>query len=500
MKHLLIFVVILLVPLYVLPSCSGTGSGDDDTQTADPQPDDSTSGDPASLVSNWNEDDFNVVIDVGPGLDYEEPHLVPWDQLSASTLVRIHKRETPYRSKWVVTTTASENEPLVILGVSDDDERPVITGDNAQTLSGLYYLNEVRSVVKVGNYTGDGDASIPAHVFIENLDIRSSRPAYSFTDRYGSEQTYNTNAAAIHIEEGDTITIRGCALHDCGNGLFTSHFTTDILISGNHIYDNGIEGRYYEHNTYTESMGIIYEFNHFGPLRDGCDGNNLKDRSAGTVVRYNWIEGGNRQLDLVETDYDSFYNDPSYDETFVYGNILVEPDGAGNNQIIHYGGDNDNINYTRYREGTLYLYHNTIISTRSTTTNLVNLSTDEATADIRNNIIYTTASGTNLALTSGRGNLYLVSNWLKEGYKTTHESSDTVLFLANTGNITGDDPGFADEDAQDFTLASGSPCIDSAALLPADVDHYPVTAQYVKHLDAVERSILGEGSDLGAFE
>lgn len=129
------------------------------------------------------------------------------------------------------------------------------------------------------------------------MDIQNGYPTNSFTDRRGNTQNYANNAAAIHLEEGNHISIKGCNLHLCGNGIFSGHFTRNVLISGNHIYDNGVIGRYYEHNTYTESLGITYEYNHFGPLRTGCIGNNLKDRSAGTVIRYNWIESGNRQLD-----------------------------------------------------------------------------------------------------------------------------------------------------------------------------------------------------------
>lgn len=57
------------------------------------------------------------------------------------------------------------------------------------------------------------------------------------------------------------------------------------------------------------------------------------------MIRYNWIESGNRQLDLVDSDYNEFIDSSSYNTTFVCGNILIEPDDAGNSQIIHYGGD-----------------------------------------------------------------------------------------------------------------------------------------------------------------
>lgn len=62
----------------------------------------------------------------------------------------------------------------------------------------------------------------------------------------------------------------------------------------------------------------------------GCLGNNLKDRSAGTVIRYNYIENANRQIDLVESSYVSIISDPSYRTTLVYGNVLAEYIADGN--------------------------------------------------------------------------------------------------------------------------------------------------------------------------
>ena len=138
-----------------------------------------------------------------------------------------------------------------------------------------------------------------------------------------------------------------------------------------------------------ESQGIIYQYNHYGPLREGCTGNNLKDRSSGCVIRYNWIERGNRQLDLVDSDYPELYNDSSYRETFVYGNILIEHEGTDNSQICHYGGDSGVS--SRYRKGWLYFYNNTVVSTRLGNTTLFRLSTNEEYADCRSNIVYVTA-------------------------------------------------------------------------------------------------------------
>lgn len=447
--------------------------------------------------SSWDVNTFSHVYDVGPGHVFETPSDVPWDDLLPSTLVRIHWKPEPYNSKWVITTTATMAEPLVVMGVSNNGRLPVISGENAVTRANLYYLNEPRSIIKVGNYTGSSDNDRPSHVYIENLEIKSARPLYSFVDRYGNSQTYSRNAAAVHIEEGNYITLKGCVLHDCGNGLFSSHLTKDIVINGNYIYDNGIEGRYYEHNTYTESLGITYEYNRFGPLREGCGGNNLKDRSAGTVIRYNWIEGGNRQLDLVDTDYEEFFNDPSYDQTFVYGNILIEPDGAGNSQIIHYGGDSSNQAY--YRRGVLYFYHNTVISQRSSNTTLIRLATSDVTADIRNNIIFTTAAPGRLALTNGRGRVNLIHNWLTENYRNSFESTSADI-LTSTGNITGTAPGFIDVTANNYGLLSNSVCMDASHENADAASEHPVLHSYIKHQLYGERAAAGEPLDLGAYE
>jgi hypothetical protein len=487
----------LLLGFFLLTAgCGGGTSSGSNGNGNNPPPDDDSGSLPAAEA--WNPDDFEHVYDVGPGRAYTEPGQIPWENLSPSTLVRIYYRDAPYRAKWVLTTTATVDRPVVVFGMADNGRMPVITGDGAVTRSSMYYLNEARSVIKIGNYTGDGDTDIPAYIYIQNLDIRSGRPNYTFTDRSGATRTYSSNAASIHIEEGDHITIQGCALHDSGNGLFNSHLTHAILIRQNHIYGNGIEGSIYEHNSYTESRGIVFEYNHYGPLRAGCGGNNLKDRSSGTVIRYNWIESGNRQLDLVETDYDEIADDPGYDATYVYGNILIEPDNAGNSQIVHYGGDGGD--ETMYRQGTLYFYHNTVVSTRSGNTTLLRLSTATVHASVYNNIIFATAGGSSLAITSGNGQTALSDNWLPTGWRQTHESGlDPGATVTNLGNVAGNAPGFVDPGGQDFHLTSASPARDAAGDLPAPTAAHPPVSQYRDHQQTETRPVNGP-MDIGAFE
>jgi hypothetical protein len=490
----------LIAFLLLSTGCGGGGSSADPPagDTGALPSDDSDGSGAAEAAQAWNPDDFIHVYDVGPGRTYSEPGQIPWENLEPSTLVRIYYRDTPYRAKWVVTTAATADAPLVVIGVADNGRLPVITGEGAVTRSSMYYLNEARSVVKVGNYTGEPAADPPAYIYLQNLEIRSGRPDYTFTGRSGAVQTFSDNAAAIHIEEGEHITIQGCSLHDCGNGLFSTHLTRAILLRQNDIYDNGIEGSIYEHNSYTESRGIVFEYNHYGPLRADCLGNNLKDRSSGTVIRYNWIESGNRQLDLVETDYAEIANDAAYAATFVYGNILIEPDNAGNSQILHYGGDGGD--ETMYRQGTLYFYQNTVVSTRSGNTTLLRLSTTQVHARVCNNILAAAAGGEFLAITSGDGQTVLSGNWLPVGWRQTHEASlEPGASVSDLGNVEGDDPGFVDVDGKDFHLSSDSQARDAAGELPAETADDPPEGQYRVHQQAEARPVDGH-MDIGAFE
>jgi len=436
-----------------------------------------------------------TIYDVGPGQTYATIGAVPWATLAPGDEVRIHWRATPYAEKWVICRQGTQALPILVSGIlGPGGERPVITGDGAVTAPGLNYWNEDRGVLKIGGANTPADLT-PAWITVENLEIRSARPGFAYTDDGGGAGAYSSNAASIYIEKGDHIVIRNCEFHDCGNGFFCASGTSDLLVEGCYIHDNGISGSIYEHNNYTEANGITFQFNRFGPLRAGCPGNNLKDRSAGCVIRYNWIESGNRQLDLVDSD--TLYTDPDYGATYVYGNILIEPDGAGNSQICHYGGDSGTT--AEYRKGTLYFYNNTVVSTRSGNTTLFRLSTNEESADCRNNILYVTASGSALAMLDGDGMLTIRNLWSKAGWADSH-SGLTGTITDNGGHVNGTTPGFVDFASQDFHLASASGCVDAAAALSAAVlPTHDLVEQYVAH-QAVQARAVVSTRDIGAFE
>ncbi len=302
---------------------------------------------------------------VGPGQTLGAIGDVAWELLEPGDRVYIHWRSDPYLEKWVIGVSGTAQAPILVSGVAGPQgQLPVIDGRNATTRRALSYWNEDRGLLKIGGSSTPGE-EIPSYIIIENLDLRSARPPYTFTDDSGNQDNYKNNAASFYVEIGEHLTIRNCILRDSGNGIFVGvneGRTKDILIEGNYIYDNGISGRIYEHNTYTSAIGITYQYNRMGALRIGAKGNNLKDRSAGLVVRYNWIENGNRQLDLVDgEDSGLVVSHPSYRTTHVYGNIMKEADKEGNSQMIHYGGDSGALEglperYTLPLQQHLYIY------------------------------------------------------------------------------------------------------------------------------------------------
>lgn len=440
--------------------------------------------------------------EVGPGKPLAAIGAVPWASLEPGDTVLIHFRPEPYKEKWVICRQGTASAPITVRGVpGPNGELPVIEGAGAVTAPGLNYWSEARGVLKIGGANIPADTT-PRYIAIENLDIRGARAAYAFTGDDGIVQPYTANASPIFIEKGENIVVRNCRLHDGGNGFFVASSdaatSRDILVEGSYIYDNGNEGSLYEHNVYTAAVRITFQYNRLGGLRAGASGNNLKDRSAGLVVRYNWIEGGNRQLDLVEgEDSAQIRTDPQYRETHVYGNVLIEPPGAGNRQIVHYGGDGSRTR--NYRNGTLYFYNNTVVSNRTDRTTLFRLSTDEHRCDARNNVFYTAADGSTLSLLDSSGVIDFQHNWIKPGWVKTFVRSRSVLNNLG-GNVETAAPGFADETAQDYRLSADSPAVNAGGPLhPNVLPAHDVTRQYVKHQQSETRP-AADTPDIGAYE
>jgi uncharacterized protein YjiK len=443
----------------------------------------------------WQAGDFSTVLDVGPGTAHPEINDLPWESVGPDTLIRIRWRNEPYQAKWVINAAGTSSSPIVITGVPDAGRLPIISGESAFTRTQLSYPNQERSIIKIGGASRPS-GSAASWVFVENLHIRGANPGNTFQDTSGQTRSYASNAASIHVQIGSNIFIRNNILSDSGNGLFSGFQSEELVISGNRFEGNGNTGSASHHNAYTESVGIIYEYNHFLPLRAGANGNNLKDRSAGTVIRYNWIESGSRQLDLVDSDHANVYGSPMYDETFVYGNVLIEPANSVNRNVVHYGGDLSGREST-YRKGVLHFYNNTVISHRTDGVVLFGMSSNEEAADARNNVVYSSHSGNTIAITSGRGIIDLRGNWLQSGWSAS--SGSLTGSVNDLGNVSGPSPDFADEAQENYRLTASSSAVDAGVTLSSAAATLPVDREYVEHGEFTARPSVGS-IDAGAFE
>jgi hypothetical protein len=447
-----------------------------------------------------------ATFEVGPGKPYTSIGAVPWESLNAGDTVLIHHRPTPYKEKFVLSRVGTAAAPITVRGVlGPGGERPILDGNGATTRAQLDYYSRNRGVIKIGGSTvpfADGVSVMPQWIVIENLEITGARPPNSFTGPSGATESYPNNASSIYLEFGENITVRNCDLHDNGNGFFAfssdTVVTRNLLLEGNHIHDNGNVGSNFEHNVYVAAIGVTYQYNHFGRILPGAGGNNVKDRSAGLVVRYNWIDVANRQLDLVNGEDSAVIRaDPRYRETHVYGNVIVEHPNSGNNDIVFYGGDTGSAN--NFRKGTLYFYNNTVVSDRTDNTRLFRMPDNNHTIDARNNIAYVTAPGGNLKVLDNYGRVVLTQNWFKTGWSpfNVRRGKGTVT---DNGTVEGSSPGFQDEAGQDYQLAATSACIDNgAALNPAVLPTHDVVREYVKHLGSAARAVNGP-FDIGAYE
>ena len=310
--------------------------------------------------------------EVGPGQSLDSLGKVPWDTLVAGDTVRIHWRAEPYREKFFLRGKGTKDQPIVVCGVAGPaGELPIIDGQNAITRPGLPTPNsgagEPRGLIHITLGAADPWGYKPQYIVIQGLHIRNAFHENSFTSASGKVVNYTENAAGIFVERGEHIVVRGVEIEGNGNGFFVASgdseevLSRDILLERSKVYGNGTVkvAADRHHNIYTEAAGMVFQFNDIGPLREGSGGAALKDRSAGTVIRYNRIEGGSRTLDLVDAQESSAMtkNLPEYRTTLVYGNILINGQ-VGSSNMVHYGGDSGVPEITR--KGTLYFYNNTV--------------------------------------------------------------------------------------------------------------------------------------------
>lgn len=318
----------------------------------------------------------HATYDVGPGQRFADLMDVPWLDLQAGDVVNIHYRPEPYRTLIGLRAQGTPDAPVVINGVTNDScQRPIVSGENADYARDARRANFGKAIEGAGIFTiwrlpsDSPETYTPRHIVIQNLKLTGARAGNSFYNMAGGKQPWGHFTAGIYAVRVHDLTVENCEITGNGLGVFTNtkgdtpgEYSANVIIRRNQIYLNGNPGRFFEHNLYVQARRVLYEGNYIG---QAWGGSSLKDRSSGTVIRYNKILSSARALDLVETEEENFkvlQDDPLYPYAWVYGNLIINDSAAQTGfavNVVHWGFDND---IARGRKGTLFFYHNTLVN------------------------------------------------------------------------------------------------------------------------------------------
>lgn len=487
---------------------------------------------------------------VGPGQRLANLGDVPWYKLEPGDTVYVHHRPEPYREKILISSRGTAERWIRVLGVpGPNGELPVISGDGATTSKNMHHRWQdptggsaiqwngvVQIAVRAGNV-----APIPGYIEVANLRIQDATKDMQFTAENGVSAKYAAFAACLYARSAQHLVVRDCVLANCGLGFFnwtgdgsSNAFWTalqqDTVLRNNTFLGNGVARDWSVHQVYTESDGVVIEGNRFGPMRDGAFGSQIKDRSAGTVIRYNTIEAAPSgwALDLVEPEasWRTLSSRPSLAHTFVYGNLIVSRSGRGPN-LVHWNEDHyQNKGRANVPGGRLHFYDNTVavFADRAQAQAVVLFNVHQGAfdcprgplpgvIDFRNNLVSVVprTPGERAPVVRlgycGVENFALGRNLLPEGWTVGGKSVHPDRTVTGAENvIAAADPGFVDAARDDFRPGPRSPAAGTGGALAPEVAKNPLgldltpVSQPAGARGLAPRKAAGAGSDLGALE
>jgi hypothetical protein len=234
----------------------------------------------------------------------------------------------PYFEKLIVTASGTSSSPITINCVPDSttgalptlDAHNATTGTNmAHTGSTQYHdsYGFVEFMMQPGaTYGTPSTYHYSTYVTVNGCRIQGGRTG--ITEYDGTNAAYSlADGEGIRIEDADHLTLSGNEIVNNDNGIFgamnpdttPAFILTNLLLHGNHIWQNGqADG---DHQTYLETSSVVYEFNWYDQPTAGSACSQLKDRSSGTVIRYNTFYPSARMLDLVDAQNSRNENIPA---------------------------------------------------------------------------------------------------------------------------------------------------------------------------------------------
>lgn len=371
------------------------------------------------------------VYTVGPNAQFQTlaalPILAPGD--AVEMLSGIYNEMKLWNSHGTV------EHPITIRGVGPT--RPIIDGTSLE-LSGEGSVP--RALFQI---TGN-------HICIENLAFQNGR-----------NNSYN--GAGIRVLACNNTKIRGCKVTHCDMGMMSdendllSMEECEFAFNGNPTHYNG-----YSHNLYLAGRRTRVQFCW---IHDAISGMNFKTRGQYTELLYNTVMDSNEgEFSFVDGAHTHLPNS----NVVMIGNIVrSKPDRTGNTQkYIDFGQD-----LGRERNGTLYLFQNTLVAGSGNIHFLQSSSAESKIVAIAN--IFTGSSNL-VGLTKGK--VSGERNWIS---RSAHYPSGFVQ------NIPGDTPGFVSEKASDFHLQPGSDCLQKPGILEKYEDNGGIS-----HVSLLEYEIM----------
>lgn len=490
--------------------------------------------------------------EVGPDQPYANPRDVPWLDLLPCDEVLIHYRPQPYTDMVFVASRGAPRKWITIRGVPGPrGERPVFSGVHAvmpaatganrwtQSAALLTVARPDPGVAPVGAYYK------PGFLHITGLTFRGARAPAPITDIQGKPAVWGEFAAGISATGVEHLAVTDCEFDSNGLGLFVNSTngetmqSRDLLVAHNYFHDNGVVNQASQHNAYTEAIGTVYEYNYFGAPIRGMGGDNIKERSAGIVFRYNYVQDGtfllglqdpdsNKELESVEEDA---WGEKLVASAFVYGNtfVVTRPTVYDNAPpaIVQHGNGGVVADWNKQiREGTLYFYGNQVISKLdpawgwtsegkvpyALTLFLMSNTRSPTLVDARNNLFYGARADTScswwkhceampFALFGLQGRAHWEQNWITAYRYSAARKPDGAYNMGEPfkgdglGGLraekAGADPGFVDFKAGNYAARPGAPMTRLKAPMPPAVR--------LRKLESTSASVLRPFGAPGVF-
>lgn len=339
----------------------------------------------------------------GSGTTYEVTNnatfdAVPWNTLGAGDTVRIHYNATAYTRQIQIKTSGTATQPIRICGVRDSatGSLPTISGVNATPENFTSNIPDWGGIVLFSNQYGYTASTGVNYIIIEGLQMTD------FNSGVAHSPTYDAFFGVPVVMRGaHDVVLRGMDLANSSEGLTMSAQYPEskanrrVVLEGNWFHNNGVVNNYSYHSAYLQGDGCVVQGNYWGTNIAGSLGSTLKDRCANTYIRYNYLEGTARTIDLCEIQDWSILAVPyqwslrdsadpltleyvasvheTYQHAYVYGNIVNDDASVSPTTPefpFHYfpdvqpAVDHDPV-YDTLLGGQLFFYYNTVRTKQS---------------------------------------------------------------------------------------------------------------------------------------